>query len=503
MASQLVYHKLHQVFSCAFCFTKHRPWYGCLQRANGKYNQAAMVTRGISSALGLNRQPITPEQVPSEADVVVVGSGIVGTSLAYFLGSMNAARRTPGQPPLRVLVIQGDDNFAETASFSSFGGIRQQFLTPENILMPLFTSNFVKNAQKYLHVEGEDVPDVEWREQGYLFLTSDPTIAEKMVTGNKLQRELGAHTELLTPDMIKERYPWVHTDDVLLGSFGSKNEGWLNSTKMLAALRLKSQSQGCRFIHGRVTGFGIQGINGDSNLDYDCETADRRVQSVQVKLADSTKNETVEIRSSAVVLAAGAASKALARLMGVGEGPVGSLLHYPIPSEAVVRHAFIVHIPGGLGPVDTLPFFVDIKGTYFRPDSQLHDHFVICRGPKEGVVQAWNEVDYDLYNDAIFPELSHRIPKMKKMKVMKGFSGAFDANSYDSNSIIGGHPAFTNLYMATAFGGHGTMQSAAVARGLSELILFGGYRTLDLSRFGFERCMAVQEHSIESELNFC
>ena len=89
------------------------------------------------------------------------------------------------------------------------------------------------------------------------------------------------------------------------------------------------------------------------------------------------------------------------------------------------------------------------------------------------------------------------------LQVVKGFSGAYDANSYDSNSIIGGHPAFTNLYMATAFSGHGTMQSAAAARGLSELILFGGYRTLDLSRFGFERCMAVQEHSIESELNFC
>ncbi len=82
------------------------------------------------------------------------------------------------------------------------------------------------------------------------------------------------------------------------------------------------------------------------------------------------------------MLAAGAACNGLASLMGVGEGPVGSLLHSPIPSEAVVRHYFVVHAPGGLGPADKMPFFVDTQGTYFRPDSQP-DHFVIGRGPKE------------------------------------------------------------------------------------------------------------------------
>ncbi len=110
MASLLVSYILHKVFSRASCFTKHRPRYGCLQPTSGKQDHAARL-RWMSSAAGFKGQPSSPEQMPSEADVLVIGGGIVGTSLAYFLGSLYAARRTPGQPPLRVIVMQGDLSF--------------------------------------------------------------------------------------------------------------------------------------------------------------------------------------------------------------------------------------------------------------------------------------------------------------------------------------------------------------------------------------------------------
>ena len=86
-------------------------------------------------------------------------------------------------------------------------------------------------------------------------------------------------------------------------------------------------------------------------------------------------------------------------------------------------------------------------------------------------------------------------------QITNAVRSGYEMNSVDSNAIIGGHPAFTNLYMATAFSGHGIMHSSAAARGLSELILFGGYRTIDLSRLGFDRY--VQESSMESEFTFC
>ncbi|XP_033632387.1 FAD-dependent oxidoreductase domain-containing protein 1-like isoform X1 [Asterias rubens] len=504
MASQVVSRNIRKILSSTYNLTKRRVGYGWLWCTDGG-SRPVHTERPLwvtSSAPGKEGQSYPKQQVPTEAaDIVVVGSGIIGANVAYFLGRLDAERRLPGQPPLRIVLVEGDTTFAETASMHSFGGIRQQFTIPENILMSLFTSQFVKNAQEHLQVEGEDTPDPGWREQGYLFVTSDPTSAEKMVNANKLQRELGAQIDLLTPAMIKSKFPWIKTDDIILGSFGSKNEGWINLWSFMQALQRKAKAQGCSFIDGQVTGFGVQGINGESDIDYDSVTADRRVQSVQVQLADRPKGDTVEIQSSAVVLTAGLATKGLARLLGVGEGPVGSLLHPPIFTEAAVRHHFSIHAPDGPAPMDTVPFVIDTHGTYFRPDSKP-GHYKVCRGPKKGTIPTWsNEVDYDFFYNTILPELAHRVPSFKEVKITNAVRSGYEMNSVDSNAIIGGHPAFTNLYMATAFSGHGIMHSSAAARGLSELILFGGYRTIDLSRLGFDRY--VQESSMESEFTFC
>ena len=96
------------------------------------------------------------------ADVVIAGGGVMGSAIAYFLGA---------DPDFdgSVVVVERDPSYADCATTRSWGGIRQQFSTPENIRMSLFAARFIRSAAEVLAVKGE-APELMFRERGYLFL---------------------------------------------------------------------------------------------------------------------------------------------------------------------------------------------------------------------------------------------------------------------------------------------------------------------------------------------
>jgi glycine/D-amino acid oxidase-like deaminating enzyme len=65
-------------------------------------------------------------------------------------------------------------------------------------------------------------------------------------------------------------------------------------------------------------------------------------------------------------------------------------------------------------------------------------------------------------------------------------------NLLDHNMILGPHPDIDNLLFANGFSGHGLQHAPAVGRALSELVVHGGYRSLDLSRLGWARVLRQQ-----------
>jgi glycine/D-amino acid oxidase-like deaminating enzyme len=71
--------------------------------------------------------------------------------------------------------------------------------------------------------------------------------------------------------------------------------------------------------------------------------------------------------------------------------------------------------------------------------------------------------------------------------VERAWAGYYEMNLFDANAIIGAHPAAPNLWFANGFSGHGMQQAPAAGRGVAEMILQGGYRSLDLSPLGFKR----------------
>lgn len=79
------------------------------------------------------------------------------------------------------------------------------------------------------------------------------------------------------------------------------------------------------------------------------------------------------------------------------------------------------------------------------------------------------------------------------------WAGYYDYNTLDQNGIVGAHPLVSNMYFATGFSGHGLQHSPAVGRAVAELVLDGGFATLDLSRLGFRR-IAEREPLLESNI---
>ena len=99
------------------------------------------------------------------------------------------------------------------------------------------------------------------------------------------------------------------------------------------------------------------------------------------------------------------------------------------------------------------------------------------------------DMDHSLWMDHIWPTLATRIPAFEAVKIQSEWAGHYDFNVIDQNAILGPHPELSNLIFMNGFSGHGLQHAPAMGRGISELILHGAFRTLDLSPFSFDRLL--------------
>jgi len=176
-----------------------------------------------------------------------------------------------------------------------------------------------------------------------------------------------------------------------------------------------------------------------------------------------------------IVNTAGARSSEIMRMIGED---------IPIRPRKRCIFVFDCKEPG----LSTAPLTIDTSGTWFRPEGK---YFITGVSPPEDndpdVSPEDFEVDYRLWDDVVWPNIAQRIPAFESVKLISAWAGHYDYNTFDQNAILGRHPKISNLYMATGFSGHGIQQAPGVGRGLSELIVHGEYKSLDLSMFNLER----------------
>lgn len=376
------------------------------------------------------------------SDVAIIGGGVIGSAIACFLkGEMGF--------PGRVVVIERDPTYARCATTRSAGGIRQQFSIAENVRMSLFGIEFLRAAQTRLAVDGE-APDLGLRENGYLFLASAGG-ADQLRANHELQIGCGARVDLLDRDGMARRFPWLALEGIAAGAFGI-DEGWFDPNALLQAFRHKARAHGVEFIADDVVGL---------------TRAATRIN--RVILASGAV-----LAPGIVVNAAGAAAGAVARLAGI-ELPVG-------PRK---RQVFVFACRERIAA----PLTIDPTGVWFRPEGA---HYIAGVSPDEAHdPETWDDaIDHREFDDVVWPALATRVPAFEAIKPINAWIGHYDYNALDQNAILGPHPAIANFIFANGFSGHGLQQSPAAGRAIAELIVHGGYRSLDLSAFSFARVLA-------------
>lgn len=384
-------------------------------------------------------------------DVAVVGGGIMGAALAYWLTRL--------EPTLDVVVIERDPTYARASSALSAASIRQQFTTAVNVRISQASIAFLRDVDAQLSVAGERV-DLGLREGGYLYV-AHASGADSLRAAHAVQVAHGADVVLLDAAGLAARFPWLRTDDLALGSLGLRGEGWFDAYALLRAFLAKARAQGARIVRGEVVGMlrpGGAEVGG-------------------VELHDGAT-----IRAPHVVNAAGPWARKVARLAGID-----------LPVRARRRTVYVLSCPV---PMPRFPLLIDPSGFWIRPEGAC---YIAGLPPDDDADDLPLEPEYGAFDARLWPALAARVPAFEAARLERAWAGYYEVNTFDHNGLLGTLPERPTLWFCNGFSGHGMQQAPVVTRGLAERILYGGYRTLDLAELDVARLRegrAVREANV-------
>ena len=387
-------------------------------------------------------------------DVVIVGGAVIGSAVAYFL---TANPDFTGS----VLVIERDPSYRFASTSLSSSSIRVQFSNPINVRISQYGSAFIQDFAKTMQVAGEAPPDLNFHPGGYLFLAGTEAQAATLRENHAVQRACGADVVLWEPEALSRAFPHLNVDDILLASYGQRDEGWFSNTGLMNGFKAKARELGADYLTAEVVAIGREGA---------------RVTSVTLASGEV-------IGAGAVVNASGPRAGMTARMAGLD-----------VPVEPRKRTLFVfdcAQTPEGRAGVNQgrLPLMIDPSGVFCRPEGR---YFLSGAAPVEDPAVDFDDFEprWEEFEDQIWPALAARSPAFEAIKVVNQWAGHYDFNALDHNLIVGPHPEVANFLYANGFSGHGLQQGPAAGRAVSELITYGAYRTLDLSEVGYERIVA-------------
>jgi FAD-dependent oxidoreductase domain-containing protein 1 len=372
-----------------------------------------------------------------QADIIIVGGGVIGSSIAYHLLKDGYHGK--------MIVFERDKVYEYASTPRSAGGIRQLFTTDINIQLSRFSLQAYKAFPQTMAVDGERA-EIDFKQRGYLFLASEAMLP-RLETHMKIQHKYGVPSQILQKNELLEIIPELNVDD-LAGGLYCAEDGYLDPYSVMQGYIRCAKKLGAEYIYDDV----------DMILsDGDAVTG--------VRLKNGQ-----EYRAPIVVNCAGAWAPALSAQMGL-----------PLPVVPLPRQVFQFDIVQPLQ--NYLPLTIDPTGVYFR-----HEGEKLIAGYSEE-----REPGYDFtwkrsyFVEELWPILAGRIPNFEHAKIERGWAGLYDFNTADHNAIIGGYPGMKGYYVAFGFSGHGMQQAPAVGQGLSELIRTGAYESIDLSPLRVER----------------
>jgi glycine/D-amino acid oxidase-like deaminating enzyme len=374
-------------------------------------------------------------------DVVIIGGGIIGSSIAYHLANDGFKGR--------IAVFEKDPTYEFSSTTLSAGGVREQFSTEVNIRISQYSIEFYEKFDEVMAVDGEKA-HADFRQRGYLFLGDEknwPLIKSHF----QLQKSLGAKVELLSIEETLKRIPHLDPEGLVGASFGQR-DGYLDPYGTLQGFIKKARSLGVHYVYDEITDILKEGM---------------RVTGVVTRKGE-------RYSAGVIVNAAGPWAAEVGRMAGVN-----------LPVDAVRRMIFVFQ-PSEVFDYD-LPLVIDVSGLYFR-----HETGKIIMTGKSILDEppGFNfKVNNSFFNQTMWPILADRIPVFDRLKLIKGWAGLYEINRLDSNALLGAHPELKGFYMAIGFSGHGFQQAPAVGKAMSELIRLGRYETIDVSPLHYDRAL--------------
>lgn len=385
-------------------------------------------------------------------DVVIVGGAVIGSAVAYYLMA------DPGFDG-RVLIVERDPQFRQASTSLSAASIRTQFSNAINVRISQYGGEVIRNFARMMQV-GDNRPDLNFHPGGYLFLAATPAQARILQDNHAVQRDCGADVVLWKPEELAQAFPHLNVDDVVLASYGRSGEGWFDNAGLMNGFRAKARDLGAEYVHDEVVGIArdkgrVTGVTLKSGATLACGT---------------------------LVNASGPRAARTAEMAGL-----------TIPVEPRKRTVFVFDCaasPEGSAGVNggRLPLLIDPSGVWVRPEGR---YFLTgCPPAEDGAVDCDDFTPHHAeFEDLIWPVLAERSPAFEAIRQVNMWAGHYAFNTLDHNMVVGRHPDLPNFIFANGFSGHGLQQGPATGRGVAELIVHGGFRTLDLTPLGVERIL--------------
>jgi sarcosine oxidase subunit beta len=360
---------------------------------------------------------------PRSADIVIIGAGAIGASIAYQLGRRGA----------RDVVVLERDTVGAGSTSKAAGGIRVQFGTRVEIELSLRGIAFFKRFEDEMGVP------CDFHQEGYLFVVTDEATLARFRTNVALQRSMGADVRVIAPDDARALVPALNVDDALAAIWGPL-DGHASPNDVVQAYAAQARARGVRIVEDTpVTGIVVER---------------GRVAGVLTPAGP--------IATRLVVNAAGPWAPLVGRMAGLS-----------LPVDPRRRHIFVTDAFDGIR--HPMPLVTDTgSGFYCRSEQGA---ILMSPGDIGATTEYEARVDWSMLELAVERAI-RRIPALEGAQVRHAWAGLRPLTP-DGRAILDWAPGVEGLYLAVGFCGHGFQHSPAVGETVAEVLL-DGRSTLDI-----------------------
>jgi sarcosine oxidase, subunit beta len=381
--------------------------------------------------------------LPTTADIVIIGGGVMGASAAYHLAKRGVKN---------IVLLEKEEFFGTGATGRCAGGVRYQFSTEINVKL---SQESLPMIERFKEETGQDVSYVQC---GYLLVATNEQDAATFKHNVEMQNRLGVPTQLLGGDDVRARLPLMKFDDAIAGTFNQK-DGIVDPNGIVMGYISAAQKMGVQAItNTEVTGITVSG---------------GEVQAVVTSLG--------EVQTRMVLNAA-----------GPWAGLIGQMAGVELPIVPLRRQMFTTN-PLPEVPAD-FPFVIDFaQSLYFHREGEGLLIGMSNQNEKPGFDQNVDE-DFELVN---LEAAIERMPLVEKASRASHWAGLYEVTP-DAHPIYGGTDV-KGFTVCTGFSGHGFMHGPVSGKLMSEYILDGSYSTLDASMLDlkrFEEGRLIKEYNV-------